>query len=1379
MVVRFFRKGGGIGYNFCGVDKIIRYHNGLVNIRGVLLMNFDSHFMYKNFSLVNRRTSTSLRFNGYPRIECLDKKIESNHPSRFNNPLIISINCVLSSGLSSIGKEICEEEDSTQMTIKVSKPIPDFPTYGLLPKEETEASTFLKKYPEYDGRDVVIAILDTGIDPGAVGLQTTTEGKPKIIDIIDCTGSGDVITKTVVKPTISDDGNETLHTIQGLSGRSLIIDPTWKNPSGEFRVGIKRAYELFPKPLVSRLQKERRQEFDKKHHLFQAEAQQNLAAWQEAHPSSSSSSLSETDSDVKADLEAKVELLKDSLKNYNDPGIILDIVTFYDGADWRVVVDVDESGDLRGQPPLTDYRKERQYHTFSQEDMLNFSVNIYDDGDTVCIVTASGSHGTHVAAITAAHHPDEPALNGIAPGAQIVSLKIGDNRLGSMETGAALARAAIALVETKTDVANMSYGEATAVPDYGHFIRLIRDEVVGKHGCIFLSSAGNNGPALSTTGSPGGTSSGIIGVGAYVSRAMVQAEYALLESVPERAYTWSSQGPTTDGDIGVAIYAPGGAITSTPLYSLTKAQLMNGTSMSSPNATGCVALLLSGLKAEDKKYTPYRIRNALVNSAKPVNENFDVGLLQVEKTWDYLKKFYDRPDQDVVYEVRIPDKPKDKRGIYLRESYETASPQLYNVSVKPKFMKEIEPTSGENNSKKFEFESRLALISTQPWVRVPDFLLLGSQGRVFEVKVDPSQLTPGELHFAEVQGYDTTCSERGPLFKIPVVVTKPSIITNGSKITYDNWAFGPGHIERRFLKVPEGATYADVTIKFSSNSHTSPARFWLHMIQLLPQRRFTNQEHEYYFALAKGSYGDGNGEEQIEKKRFSVRGGVTIEICLAQFWSSLGNHNVSLEFVFHGIQIANNTTNGGDTVYINGGDSYTRLDIVAPVRREDEIYPSISFDTLRKTIRPTESSLKPLGLDRDVLPDSRRIYSLTLTYKFSTSEKNTSITPRFPAFFGLLYDSYFEDFFAIIYNTNKKVIGYLDIYAKTFKLETKGDYVILAQVRHQSQELLEKLTNTTCFLDYTISKKVSLEIFGKLSDVFVFKKSTPVKSFLEKGERQAFFVGSPNDYSVYPKEGSPGDLLLGKLNFINSAKIDGGQYYANLVIPPAPIKPKSKEEKPTEELANAIRDLQISHLKKLSAGSDARAELLKELEESHPDHLPLYITKLELLLDPSAKSDKGSDDESATSKSGNMTPETATKAQALAVLADANPDSFSVIGSSSTPEADSESNEFALQFEKTWKALAQWLDSTPPISDFKNLMVYITRERRAKRFGSALKALNKYLSDTGLNGETAKDYDKALELKIELLKDVEWNVWETYERKWKLIRIPPGGHAPF
>jgi subtilisin family serine protease len=53
---------------------------------------------------------------------------------------------------------------------------------------------------------------------------------------------------------------------------------------------------------------------------------------------------------------------------------------------------------------------------------------------TVLLFNATLGSGTHVAGIVAAHFPSNPALNGVAPGCQIISCKIGDGRLGGFHT---------------------------------------------------------------------------------------------------------------------------------------------------------------------------------------------------------------------------------------------------------------------------------------------------------------------------------------------------------------------------------------------------------------------------------------------------------------------------------------------------------------------------------------------------------------------------------------------------------------------------------------------------------------------------------------------------------------------------------------------------------------------------------------------------------------------------------------------------------------------------------------------------------------------------------------------------------------------------------
>lgn len=94
----------------------------------------------------------------------------------------------------------------------------------------------------------------------------------------------------------------------------------------------------------------------------------------------------------------------------------------------------------------------------------------------------SASHGTHVSSIASGNYSQEEKreIDGVAPGAKIVSLCIGEGRLGSMETGTSIIRAIVKVMELckagkRVHLINMSYGEFShwSNTGYDHFYSIL------------------------------------------------------------------------------------------------------------------------------------------------------------------------------------------------------------------------------------------------------------------------------------------------------------------------------------------------------------------------------------------------------------------------------------------------------------------------------------------------------------------------------------------------------------------------------------------------------------------------------------------------------------------------------------------------------------------------------------------------------------------------------------------------------------------------------------------------------------------------------------------------------------------------------------------
>ncbi|CAG5094699.1 Oidioi.mRNA.OKI2018_I69.XSR.g13790.t2.cds [Oikopleura dioica] len=1048
----------------------------------------------------------------------------------------------------------------------------NFPVGGILPKDETGVAQLLAEKPYLDGRGQIVAVLDQGVDPGAAGLIVTSEGKPKVIDVIDTTGSGDVDTTSVAKVEIAEDGSKFL---TGLTGRKLVLPAEWKNPSEKWNVGVIDLTKIFPSYLKNRMNKTcKDEEWSPAYNSALSNAQDNV---------NQTTSLDVTvlkNQMKKESAKETLEALKKLNSGWKNLSFIADVVVWNNGEELVAVLDSSFRGDLSSCKVMRDYATAQEWHKLSEETQLNYNFKIFDD-KMVQVVCPSGSHGTHVAGIVAAYHPDEEDKNGIAPGAQIISVKIGDSRLNTLETQAGFIRGLRAAVRGGASIANFSYGEPAKYPMKGASAREIT-ECYLKHKMLFITSAGNSGPALTTVGAPASISDHLLSVGAFAAPSSHLPCYSLKEQGHEINYTWSSRGPTQDGGVGVNVSAPGVAITAVPTATLMNNQLMNGTSMAAPSAAGAAACILSSLNGEE--WTPAGLKRAMENGARTIpgaeKETQGRGLIQVPKSAEIIKNV-----DSAHYQLKVSG---GKRGVYLREPWETEEIQTIAMSVKPSFVHQ------KPKSEIVAFEKHCLIKNpAKSWIRAPEFIHLNSGEKHFSIEVDPTRLPAGDYRSAHLTVVESG-NEQEVLFVIPVTVVKPLELDPGAT-KQKELNFSPGQIERQFFKVPVGASYAKVTVA-ATGSETG--RFMVHVAQLENEKHFDVKTEEKFYSL--------NSTEAPKVFAVPVSECGTVELTLAKFWSSQGQCTARWSIEFGGLSVTSPT---------DLAQCANEFIIKSPL--PEKILPKATFDQLVIPMAPQNVSICPIeSLPYDKpLNEAERTFLAKIDYSFSLGSKS-DITMNCPTLEGLLYESEFSETLIHVFDSHNKHVFTTEVLKpSSWKVNLpKADYKVQMHIAGTNYTLLESL-----------SKNLQLDVLQKLS------KPVAVDAFWKHMDALA---GAPKAKDKTLKPNTPVSLYLGpgmtELDQSDLAKAEGGRYLkGSLTILKDDVtkkvekhsirmslRPRAKSKTdapPKSEKDNSIetieRNANVSWVKAGHGGSD----YFKVAVEKYPDHVPLHHARLQFL----------------------------------------------------------------------------------------------------------------------------------------------------------------------
>jgi len=602
---------------------------------------------------------------------------------------------------------------------------------GLMPLKSTGVDVFHAAHPTYDGRGVLIAILDSGIDPNVPGLIATSTGAPKVIELRDFSAEGRVALTPFAAPTES-----AMHGAARIA--RLTTATTWYR-------GVFRELPLGHAPAAD---------------------------------------------------------VNGNGRNTDEFPVV--VVKASDG--WVAFIDTNLDGSFEDEMPLHDYRQGRETIALGTKPLTivaNFSES--DSAPVLDLFFDTSGHGTHVAGIAAGYNLYNVAgFTGVAPGAQVIGLKIANNARGGVTVHGSMMRAMdyaarYAAQRNLPLVLNLSFGVGNEHEGKAVIDSIVDAFLLSHPDAVFSISAGNDGPGLSTLGFPGSADLAL-SVGASYPGVFTRPPQQGA-TPPRDVMGWfSSRG----GELAKPdILAPGVAFSTVPRWDSGN-EIKGGTSMSAPHASGLAACLISALVQEGRRPGAAEIVQALRVSAHPLNGariiDEGAGVPVLEAAYQWLEAGH----QGSRYEVRAAD---GVSAAFRRNGFAGNEDSVEMFTVRP-----------EAGLRAAVF----ALRSDVPWLSTEDSVQAGPRTTQIRVTYRRSALAAPGVYVGTVTALNPHDTLAGPIFKLINTVIVP-IDLESQNFVDERRVVGPAAVQRYFLRVTQpGATLrATVTLPDSQGQQAT------------------------------------------------------------------------------------------------------------------------------------------------------------------------------------------------------------------------------------------------------------------------------------------------------------------------------------------------------------------------------------------------------------------------------------------------------------------------------------------------------------------------------------------------------------------------------